>query len=126
MQEVIEDLEAICTSGYWRDHFHFHKISKPHDTRLTSDFIQHIFLNAFIPILFTYGKYIGREDLQQKALEWLHNLKVEKNNIVAGFKERAIEAKTAGESQALLQLFCHYCAGKKCLDCAIGYCVLIR
>ncbi|WP_149913541.1 DUF2851 family protein [Sphingobacterium cavernae] len=126
LQEVIEDLEAICTSGYWRDHFHFHKISKAHDTRLTSDFIQHIVLNAFIPILFTYGKYIVREDLQQKALEWLHNLKVEKNNIVAGFKERAIEAKTAGESQALLQLFRHYCAGKKCLDCAIGYCVLSR
>lgn len=51
------------------NHFHFHKISKSHETSLTPEFIEHLILNAFAPILFSYAKYIGQEDLQQKALD---------------------------------------------------------
>lgn len=126
LEELMQELDLIEASEYWKSHFHFHKLAKPHDTTLTNDFMQHIVLNAFVPLVFAYGKYIGDVALQQKAVDWLHELHAEKNTIVSGFKNLHIKTNTAGESQALLHLYQHYCVPKKCLDCAIGFAVLNR
>lgn len=126
LEALKEDLIGIQTSSYWKNHFHFHKLSKDHNTTLTRDFIDHIILNAFVPVLFSYGRYVGNQDLQQKALDWLQVLPVEKNTIVKSYQIQGICAKTAGESQALIHLYKQYCTAKRCLDCAIGYALLSR
>ncbi|MCA5006718.1 DUF2851 family protein [Sphingobacterium bovistauri] len=125
-EETILEFSNIQVSEYWSNHFHFNKLSKTHSTALTQAFIHHVILNAFVPILFAYGKYVGNEELQQKALYWLQLLPVEKNSIVNAYEARMIEASNASESQALLHLFKHYCTPKRCLDCAIGYAILKR
>ncbi|MGN0003521.1 MAG: DUF2851 family protein [Sphingobacterium composti] len=125
--ELKESLESISTSGYWAEHFHFNKPSRrPHETFLTKDFIEHILLNAFVPVLFAYGKYVGDADLQNKAIDWLQQLHVEKNKVITSFQTCGVKVHNAADSQALLHLYKNYCEQKKCLDCAIGYSVLSR
>jgi len=74
----MDNIAINKTSEFYDDHFHFHKISKSHETSLTAEFVQHLILNAFVPVLFRYAKYIGQKDLQLKDLDWLQELKVEK------------------------------------------------
>lgn len=62
-EETIKELSNSKLSNYRSTHFHFNKLSKLHSTQLTSEFIQHMVMNAFVPILFSYGKYIGNQDL---------------------------------------------------------------
>lgn len=127
LEELKESLKLISTSEYWAQHFHFHKTSnKTHVTALTKDFIEHLILNAFVPVLFAYGKYIGDLDLQYKAVDWLQQLHAEKNTIVSRFQTLEINVQHAADSQALLHLYKNYCTQKKCLDCAIGYSILSR
>lgn len=126
LDEVFNEFDTIETSSYWQNHFHFNKLSKRHETKLTKQFIQHVVLNAFIPVLFAYGKYTGQQDLQQKALDWLQLLPVENNSILKAYNVHGIKVNSASESQALLHLFKQYCTPKKCLDCAIGHSVLSR
>lgn len=83
-------------------------------------------MNAFVPVLFAYGKYIGDLDLQYKAVDWLQQLHAEKNTIVSRFQALEINVQHAADSQALLHLYKNYCTQKKCLDCAIGYSILSR
>lgn len=126
LQELTADLENINASPYWSEHFHFKKTSKPHSSIVTSEFIQHLVLNAFVPLLFCYGDYIGNSALKIKALDWLQQLPAEKNNITRRYSERGFAPQHAGETQALLHLFKNYCSAKKCLDCGIGYHILCR
>lgn len=45
---------------------------------------------------------------------------VEDNFIVSEFSDLGIKAKSAFESQALLELKNSYCNHKKCLQCGVG------
>ena len=124
LDEVVSDLGNIVASSYWSTHFHFQQPAKLHSTKLTKEFIQHILLNAYVPLLFTYGDYIDQAAMKNKGLEWLKQLPTEKNNILQRYADRGYEATSASESQALLHLYKNYCSSKKCLDCAIGYRIL--
>ena len=127
LNELMSNLSKVQVSNYWSNHFHFSKESvERHSTILTNDFICHIIINAFVPVLFSYGRHVGNQDLQLMVMDWLHQLPAEKNSIIKKYKERSINANTAEESQALLYLYKNYCSAKKCLDCAIGHAVLSR
>ena len=45
----------------------------------------------------------------------------ERNHIITMWQECGLEAKTAGDSQALIQLKKEYCDAKDCLRCRFGY-----
>lgn len=113
-------LKGISVSPFWETHFVLGKSTPPHGTRLSPVFLEHIAINALIPLLFSYGKNMGLEHLQARALQWLEELNAEKNNITRNFKALAFPALSAADSQALLQLKKDYCDQKKCLRCPIG------
>ena len=108
-------------SDYWFDHFQFDVKSKPGKKRLGASSVQLIFINSIVPFLFVYGKIKHDQELQQKALDWLEQLKPEKNSITRKFTEIGVKPKNAMQSQALLQLKTTYCDVKRCLDCRIGH-----
>ncbi len=81
-------------------------------------------INTVIPMLFAYGVYKKQDRYQQKALSWLEQMSSEKNGIIREFSQYGIEAKTAYDTQALIQLRKNYCSQKHCLRCAIGTAML--
>jgi hypothetical protein len=77
-------------------------------------------INAHIPLLYAYGMLRTESHLRDKALRWLAELPPENNHVIRSWREQGMTARTAADTQALLELRKNYCLEKKCLDCAIG------
>jgi hypothetical protein len=107
-------------SDYWSNHYRFDKISTSSDKKPGNTFIDNLFINTFIPILYTYGRVVGSDLLKQKAIKWLSELQAESNSILNGFILLGFKPTTAAETQALLALHKNYCKELKCTECIIG------
>lgn len=110
---------SISISDYWKNHYVFDKVSKISHKKLTTAFIDLVFLNTILPLRFVYLKHIGRTDFDD-VFEMYRNLKYEKNAIVDRFKDLKVSVESAFDSQALIQLKKNYCDEKKCLQCAVA------
>lgn len=120
--ETYHELFEVSLSGYWKTHYVFDKLStKERPKRMGKQAITTLIINTIVPLLFVYGKERGQTNLQQTAIELLQKLKSEKNSTIKKWQTIGIKAKTAADSQALLQLKNEYCLPKKCLTCSIGY-----
>ena len=80
-----------------------------------------LIINTVIPIVFAYGREKQKEAYCERAFDLLDELKAEDNHIVRMWQECGMEVKTAGDSQALIQLKNEYCDKKECLRCRIGF-----
>ena len=80
-----------------------------------------LIINTCIPMLFAYGRHTSQEALCDRAFDFLEQLKAEHNHIIRMWQECGLEVKTAGDSQALIQLKNEYCNRRDCLRCRIGY-----
>ncbi|BCY28433.1 DUF2851 family protein [Flavobacterium okayamense] len=117
--EELKEIFNIQVSTYWQSHYNFDKVSKKRHVKLTNSFIELIAINSVVPIQFAYGKYNGKENLDE-YLKLMYSLNAESNIIIKRFEEFGIEVKDAFDSQALLQLKNEYCNFQKCLKCKIG------
>lgn len=124
LDDALNLLKFNRTASYWNNHYRFDKFTTTHHTKLSKIFIYHLLINAFIPVLFSYGKMMGQQPLQNRALDWLEELKAENNYIIRLFCERGLSVSSATDTQALLQLKKAYCDKKRCLECVIGLSIL--
>ncbi|WP_340114489.1 DUF2851 family protein [Maribellus mangrovi] len=119
--QELTDLFRVKASDYWDTHYNFNKLSKRKVSKELGDTsIQIAIINVVIPMLFVYGERQNKPALKNRALELLEQLPAEKNSIIGKWSELGIKARSAFESQALLQLKNNYCEQKKCLNCQIG------
>jgi len=88
--------------------------------KLISILINTLIINVVVPFLFVYGESQNKEFLKNRALEFLEQLPAETNSIIGKWNELGVMARSAFESQALLQLKNRHCEPKKCLNCQIG------
>lgn len=116
----ITDLLRVTANDYWNYHYTFDEPVSYKQKKLGDQMIDTIIINTIIPILFTYGLHHKEQGYKDRALNWLEQLKPEKNKITSGYALLGVENKSAFDSQALLQLKANYCNEKRCLDCAIG------
>lgn len=117
----LKQLLKVKASEYWDTHYNFNKISKktaPKEFGETSANI--LIINVVIPFLFVYGEKQNKYHLKNRALNFLEQIPAENNSIINKWHELGIQAHSAFESQALLQLKNCYCETKKCLNCQIG------
>ncbi|MBL4605668.1 MAG: DUF2851 family protein [Flavobacteriaceae bacterium] len=112
-------LFVIDVGDFWETHYNFTKESKRRKKGFTKSFLDLLFINTVIPLQFSYQRATNELD-EEQLFKMMNKLKPEKNNIVSKFSDLKIEAKSAFESQALLELKNNYCAAKRCLECAIG------
>ena len=80
-----------------------------------------IIINAWVPLLFEYGSQHGMQQYKDQAVDILQQLPPEDNQIIRRWKEVGIQANSAAQSQALIQLFKEHCSTHDCLHCQIGY-----
>ncbi|RYY84609.1 MAG: DUF2851 family protein [Chitinophagaceae bacterium] len=112
-------------NDYWHYHYRFDEESDFAPKKPGAAFLESLFLNTLIPVLFAYGHLLGRPELKEKALRWLRGFPAEDNKIIQRFGAAGITAAGAADGQALLFLEKNYCRQKRCLDCAIG-CALLK
>lgn len=123
-QAQIEQLFKVKLDGYWLEHYTFGNVSPKKNKSLGKDAVRLLTINTIVPFLFLFGEMRGEEVFKDKALRLLEELPPEKNTIIAGWENLGVEAKSAYQTQALLQLKNGYCDRKRCLECAIGGAIL--
>ena len=110
----------ITANDFWNYHYTLKDETAYQPKTLGKSFIQHIIINAIVPVLFAYGINKNEDAWKEKALNFLIELSPEQNNITKQWKAYKVSNKNALESQALIHLKNNYCNKKKCLDCAVG------
>ena len=70
--------------------------------------------------MFQFGKRKNKPERMEKAVEFLHEIKAEKNSIISNWESNGINVESSFVSQAMIQLKNEYCDKIRCLDCALG------
>jgi hypothetical protein len=122
--EDLFKLFKVQQSEYWQHHYQF--ASPEHGTvpSMGAMSIHNIIINTAIPILVSYGKRMGEQDLIDRAVAVLTEIPAEENSITSKWTSIGQQAKTAFDSQALIELYNNFCQRKTCLECTIGSSIL--
>ena len=118
-KEDFYDLFNVETSEFWKSHYTFTKTAKSSPKKISKAFVDLLLINTIILVKFAYAKQSGK-DINEEIQNLIQTIKSEKNSIVSKFQSLKPVAKTALDSQALIQLKNTYCDKNKCLDCAVG------
>ncbi len=125
IKEIIQ-LIQVETSEYWKSHYTFGKESNQQRKHLGEETIRIIAINSIVPFVFTYGISRANSSLKEKALKLLEAIKPEDNTITKGFNNLGLNAESAYDTQAMIQLKTGYCDPKKCLYCHLGAKLLLK
>ena len=124
--EAMRTLFQVELTGYWNTHYTFDATSPASTSVLGIPAIDIILINTVAPLLYAYGIYLGEDRYIDRA-QWIwESLRPEQNSIVRRFAAIGIEAHSALDSQAIIQLYNEYCQQKKCLYCRIGHKLLAQ
>ena len=110
----------INQSDYWQTHYTVGKTTPKKVPGLGKGSIENIVINTVVPLLVLYAKEKGQEKYLERATGFLENIKAEENRILRIWEGLGLKVKNAFDSQALIELYNHYCTPKKCLNCSIG------
>ena len=117
----LQEMMRTHVTPYWETHYTFGSTSGLNTKQLSPFSINLLMINTAIPMLFAYGRHASKEQLCDRAFDFLEQLKAENNYIIRMWQECGLEVKNAGDSQALIQLKNEYCDRKDCLRCSFGY-----
>jgi hypothetical protein len=122
--KTLEDLRTLLqthVSPYWETHYTFGDESAKNPKHLSTASLDLLIINTAIPMLFAVGRHRQKEELCDRAFDLLEQLKAERNHIISMWQECGLEVKSAGDSQALIQLKRAYCDKRDCLRCRFGH-----
>jgi hypothetical protein len=110
----------VSASEYWDNHYVFGKVSRKIRKRTGETAADILLINSVIPVLFSYGLMHKNPEITERALAFLEDIGPEDNRIIREWMQSGVEAGSAFDSQALLELRNEYCSKRRCLDCRIG------
>lgn len=118
---------VVTPHPYWETHYHFgcDTILK-HSVSLGESAVNLLILNTIVPYLFAFHKFSGAEDLLERDVALLESLPFEDNKVTRMFRNTQFPQQNAQDSQALLELYGQYCRERRCLECAVGDCIVRR
>lgn len=116
-----KDILRTGVTPYWETHYTFGSTSTQTGKTLSEASLNSLVINVVAPLTFAYGRHKQDEQLCERAVRFLDEIKAENNYIVRMWKQCGLDVTTAGDSQALIQLKKEYCDRKDCLRCRFGY-----
>jgi hypothetical protein len=123
--EALSKSLSVTASDYWKSHYRFGEPQVKASTKsLGSDAVQNIIINTIAPIRFLYAHTHSRPQEAEAALQLLESIPAEDNKITRVWEGNGWKPLNAGNSQSMIQLFNQYCAGKRCLECAVGLSII--
>ena len=124
--EDVHRLFSSETQPYWLTHYTPASESRTVAKRIGQTKSDLLAINLVVQIMFAYSAYVGSEKLRSRALSLLEDLPAEQNSIIAQWNSYGPLARTAFDSQALLQLAFEYCRERRCEECIVGRRILRR
>ena len=116
----VRKLLDVHLSGYWENHFQLDKPSFIRSKKMGELSVNILIINTIVPFIFQFGKRKNKPERIEKAVEFLHEIKAEKNSIISNWERNGIKVESSFVSQAMIQLKNEYCDKIRCLDCALG------
>jgi len=121
----ISALLDVTASAYWDTHV---RLDEPQQRcmkkRLGEASVRNIIINTIAPVQFLYAHHHGMKAQQQQALQLLEAIAPEQNSIIALWEAAGWQPVSAAQSQAMIQLYNHYCTPRRCLECSIGLSII--
>lgn len=114
----------VKVGEYWQHHYDFGKQRNAPSLTMGKTSFENILINSVAPILAAYSKYSGSQMFMDRAIEILESIAAENNRITKKWDVLGINAKSAFDSQALIQLYKNYCLKRRCLHCNFGVAIL--
>lgn len=116
----LKDLFSVQQSVYWQKHYRFFKSAKEAVPSLGESSIENIVINSVVPLLVAYGRSRDEQQFVDRAVNILQQIPGEVNTVTKQWMLLNLPAKTAFDSQGLIELFNNFCQKRRCLECAIG------
>ncbi|MEK6782512.1 MAG: DUF2851 family protein [Bacteroidota bacterium] len=125
--ENLQDLKSIFNvtpSEYWDHHYRFGHKTVRSLAGLGESSIDNLVINTVTPLLVAYGKQKDDQSFVDRAVNFLQHIQPESNKITKVWAEVGLPAKSAFDSQGLIELNNNYCLKRRCLSCTIGSSIL--
>ncbi|HCY89103.1 MAG TPA: DUF2851 domain-containing protein [Chitinophagaceae bacterium] len=119
-------LLQVSANDYWNDHYLPDKPAPFSQKHTGGHMVRGWLVNAFIPLIYCYGQVNRMQALQEKAIDWLHQLPAENHQLIRRMSATGLPNQSAADSQALIRLQKNYCDDRRCLQCAIGHAILSK
>lgn len=116
----VNKLFAVETQPYWLTHYIPASSSPKVNKRMGQMKTDLMGINLVAQMQFAYGSYTSSEILRSRALSLLEDIPAEENSIIKQWNSYGKLAKSAFDSQALLQLAFEYCRDKRCEECVVA------
>ncbi len=116
----VRELLDVDQSNYWLSHYQFGKPSKSNVLSLGEASIQNIIINTIVPLLVAYGQLHDEQSYTDLATDLLQHIPAEDNKITRQWLPLNYKAKSAFDSQALIELYTNFCMKRRCLECGVG------
>ena len=124
---TLPDLEQMFrtrASSYWENHYRFGRISPPRAKYTGNQCVRSLIINAVVPFLYAYARKEKERSYLDLCSDILKQVEAESNHIIKRWMISGIIPADAFETQALIQLYKHYCLDRRCLECWLGrWCV---
>ncbi|THH40281.1 DUF2851 family protein [Neolewinella litorea] len=125
-ERELENMFCVSLSNYWREHFRFGATADRRTGRLGAAAVRSLLINAVAPAYFTYARLRTDDRYHDRALALLEALPPENNAVITRWNRLGWPARSAAETQALLELKSSYCEATRCTTCAVGCAILNR
>lgn len=119
--DTLRQLFCCETDPYWMNHYLFDQLAPSRPKRLGRSVVDRILINAWVPLLFAYGKLHDSDQHKEQALSLLQQLPAERNRIVDRWTDLGLQPDNAAQSQSLIQRYNEYCQRHRCLDCNLAF-----
>ncbi len=116
----------VKPSDFWLGHYSPHGEVKKPAGAMGRKGAENLMINTLSPLLAAYARHTGEEIYMERALRFLEQLPAESNRITREWDLLGIESSSAFDSQAVIQLYKHFCTPRKCLQCSIGHHLMKR
>jgi hypothetical protein len=116
----VNRLFSVETQPYWLTHYTPAHSSPQVHKRMGHTKTDLLGINLVAQMQFAYGSYISSEILRSRALSLLEDIPAEENSIIKQWNSYGRLARSAFDSQALLQLAFEYCRDKRCEECPVA------
>ncbi|HYC86444.1 MAG TPA: DUF2851 family protein, partial [Chryseosolibacter sp.] len=114
------DMLSVSQSEYWKHHYVFGRLVDEDIPSIGQSSVDNIAINTVVPLIVSYGKAKDEQELVDRAVDILQNIRAEQNTITGQWSRLGLQCNTAFDSQAILELYNNYCLRRRCLDCSIG------
>ena len=118
---------AVAASEYWHTHYRLNAAAgKASPKNLGATMAALLVINTIAPVQYLSRRAQGDAAGADKARDLLEEVSPEDNTIVSAFADAGWKPLHAGHTQAMIQLFRHYCEPRRCLECSVGLSILKR